>query len=432
MPTTEGYSGAYTGPEIDKGIARANQAITVAGSGNASMSESLGAGPYTIEFTEESGSGGGSLPDGSAGQILGYVEDNVVGPILSKDDLLSAETAEMYNQLPLSWKIGTLGTDALCEGVAYGNGVFVAVSRAYTMGAFVSTDGITWTHAAFPVPFEARAVAFGAGKFVVTGPTTNLVLYSENGTNWSHTTMPYTGTFENLCYGNDKFVSFYLDSSHTRFVYSQDGVTWYSGGTLSYISMNALGYGNGKFVAFGTLPYYSTDGVSWTQGTVVTGTSDNKFAIAYGNGKFVAVGNNGQAAYSEDGISWFNQEALPTTDTYTVLTFGDGQFVAANKNTFAYSKDGITWAAGTLPASKSCTQIIYADDKFLAVSSSATTIYSLQKRVCETPDDAFFNLAVNLGVYVDNTQNQEEETILTLDMLADHEERLCMLELTTL
>lgn len=104
MPTTEGYSGAYTGPEIDKGIARANQAITVAGSGNASMSESLGAGPYTIEFTEESGSGGGSLPDGSAGQILGYVEDNVVGPILSKDDLLSAETAEMYNQLPLSWK----------------------------------------------------------------------------------------------------------------------------------------------------------------------------------------------------------------------------------------------------------------------------------------------------------------------------------------
>ena len=196
--------------------------------------------------------------------------------------------------------------------------------------------------------------------------------------------------------------------------------------------MNALGYGNGKIVAFGTLPYYSTDGVSWTQGTVVTGTSDNKFAIAYGNGKFVAVGNNGQAAYSEDGISWFNQEALPTTDTYTVLTFGDGQFVAANKNTFAYSKDGITWAAGTLPASKSWTQIIYADDKFLAVSSSATTIYSLQKRVCETPDDAFFNLAVNLGVYVDNTQNQEEETILTLDMLADHEERLCMLELTTL
>ena len=114
------------------------------------------------------------------------------------------------------------------------------------------------------------------------------------------------------------------------------------------------------------------------------------------------------------------------------MTFGDGQFVTANKNAFAYSKDGITWAAGTLPASKTWTQIIYADDKFLAVSSSGTTIYSLQNRECKTPDDAFFNLAVSLGVYVDSTQNQEAETTLTLDMLADHEERLCMLELTAL
>jgi hypothetical protein len=432
MPTTDGYNGAYTGPEIDAGIARANQAITVENSGVASMSETLGSGPYTIEFTEEAGSGGGSLPDGSAGQILGYVEDNVVGPIMSKSDLLSDETAEIYNQLPLSWKIGTLGTTAVCEGAAYGNGLFVAISRANTIGAFVSTDGITWMHVAFPVTFDARAVAFGAGKFVITGASTNIVLYSENGQNWLQATMPYTGLFENLCYGNDKFVSFYLDSNTTRFVYSQDGITWTSGGTLSYIPLYALGYGNGKFIAFGTEPYYSTDGISWAKGTATGGGGNIKRAIAYGNGKFVAVGNSGQAAYSEDGISWSNQDALPTSDTYTVLTFGDGQFVTANKNAFAYSKDGITWAAGTLPASKTWTQIIYADDKFLAVSSSGTTIYSLQNRECKTPDDAFFNLAVSLGVYVDSTQNQEAETTLTLDMLADHEERLCMLELTAL
>ena len=53
MPTTDGYNGAYTGPEIDAGIARANQAITVENSGEVSMSETLGSGPYTIEFTEE-------------------------------------------------------------------------------------------------------------------------------------------------------------------------------------------------------------------------------------------------------------------------------------------------------------------------------------------------------------------------------------------
>lgn len=74
--------------------------VSVPGSGALSMSETLGSGPYTIEFTEEAGSGGGSLPDGSAGQILGYVEDNVVGPIMSKSDLLSAETAALFPGLP--------------------------------------------------------------------------------------------------------------------------------------------------------------------------------------------------------------------------------------------------------------------------------------------------------------------------------------------
>ena len=36
--------------------------VSVPGSGALSMSETLGSGPYTIEFTEEAGSGGGSLP----------------------------------------------------------------------------------------------------------------------------------------------------------------------------------------------------------------------------------------------------------------------------------------------------------------------------------------------------------------------------------
>lgn len=70
MPTTEGYNGAYTGPQIDSGIARANQSITVTGSGTASMAESLGTGPYTIEFTEEAGSGGEASQTAPQGKFL--------------------------------------------------------------------------------------------------------------------------------------------------------------------------------------------------------------------------------------------------------------------------------------------------------------------------------------------------------------------------
>ena len=58
MATTEGYNGAYTGQQIDAAIGKINDAVTVSSGGTMQMGESLGAGPYTIEVTED-GEGGG-------------------------------------------------------------------------------------------------------------------------------------------------------------------------------------------------------------------------------------------------------------------------------------------------------------------------------------------------------------------------------------
>lgn len=57
MATTEGYNGAYTGQQIDAAIGKINDAVTVSSGGTMQMGESLGAGPYTIEVTED-GEGG--------------------------------------------------------------------------------------------------------------------------------------------------------------------------------------------------------------------------------------------------------------------------------------------------------------------------------------------------------------------------------------
>lgn len=53
MATTEVYNGAYTGQQIDAAIGKINDAVTVPGGGTMQMGESLGAGPYTIEVTED-------------------------------------------------------------------------------------------------------------------------------------------------------------------------------------------------------------------------------------------------------------------------------------------------------------------------------------------------------------------------------------------
>lgn len=58
MPTTEGYNGTFTGPQIDEAIAKTKNTITASNGGELDMAESLGDGPYVIEFTEETSSGG--------------------------------------------------------------------------------------------------------------------------------------------------------------------------------------------------------------------------------------------------------------------------------------------------------------------------------------------------------------------------------------
>ena len=58
MPTTEGYNGTFTGPQIDEAIAKTKNTITASNGGELDIAESLGTGPYVIEFTEETSSGG--------------------------------------------------------------------------------------------------------------------------------------------------------------------------------------------------------------------------------------------------------------------------------------------------------------------------------------------------------------------------------------
>jgi hypothetical protein len=114
---------------------------------------------------------------------------------------------------------------------------------------------------------------------------------------------------------------------------------------------------------------YSTDGITWTQTTLPTSASWT--SVTYGDGKFVAVAfYNTAAAYSTDGITW-TQTTLPTSAGWTSVTYGDGKFVAVATfytTTAAYSTDGITWTQTTLPTSASWQSVTYGDGKFVAVA----------------------------------------------------------------
>ena len=102
-------------------------------------------------------------------------------------------------------------------------------------------------------------------------------------------------------------------------------------------------------------------------------------SVTYGNGKFVAVRsyNSTAAAYSEDGITW-TATTIPSSANLYSVTYGNGKFVAVayNSTVAVYSEDGITWTATTMPSSTYWYSVTYGNGKFVAVASGSIAAYS--------------------------------------------------------
>lgn len=248
------------------------------------------------------------------------------------------------------WTQRTPGSLVTTRGLAYGNGVFVAVGDTSTTGgAATSTDGITWT--ARTIAISAFAVTFGAGVFVAVG--TNSVATSPDGITWTTRTIPNTA-WRAISYGAGVFVAIGAGSTVT----SPDGITW-TARTSVAANMGPITYGGGRFVVLSQSAAgggaTSVDGISWTAITTVAGVTPN--SVAYGAGVFVAVGTSG-AMTSPDGLVW-TARPIPGAGTgsasYQAVTVYNGRFIAvgspaAGAPLFADSPDGSTWTARFMPA----------------------------------------------------------------------------------
>lgn len=96
-------------------------------------------------------------------------------------------------------------------------------------------------------------------------------------------------------------------------------------------------------------------------------------SVCYGNGKFVAIASDitekDSVAYSTDGVNW-TISTLPGAASWSSVCYGNGKFVAVSSDygTSAYSTDGITWTAGSMPSTSSWASACYGGDKFVAVA----------------------------------------------------------------
>jgi hypothetical protein len=158
-----------------------------------------------------------------------------------------------------SWVPRDSGTVNTLNGVAFGNGQFVAVGGGNTQLSSIthSSDGLTWSN-----EYEDRNylydATFGNGRFVVLS-VRGRIYVSTNALNW-------TELFRTV---NSDYL-FGITHAYGLFV----GVGGpYNGGSQKIVT--------------------SSDGLNWQWRAVTTGLSPSLRAVAHGNRSFVAVGDKG-------------------------------------------------------------------------------------------------------------------------------------------
>ena len=203
------------------------------------------------------------------------------------------------------------------RGVAYGNSVWVIIcdSRSSDKRIFTSTDGSTWTARDSDVIYNSfgitNTISFGGGTFVLvcssgSSGNTTLCFTSSDGINWTERTLPASTSWKSSAYGNGVWVA--VGSGHAARS-TDNGATWSS---ISGRSGSGVTYGDGYFVIAGDSPAYSTDGINWT--TISSGPPANSNLtnhIAYGNGIFASVKDTSSSNISTSPMSYIYSQVSP-------------------------------------------------------------------------------------------------------------------------
>jgi hypothetical protein len=224
-----------------------------------------------------------------------------------------------------------------------------------------------------------RGIAYGNGVFIAVAYSgTNRVMRStNNGQSWEVVSVPQSNWYD-IAYGNGVFIAVAYSGTPQMIRSTDGGVTWESV-NIYQSAWRGIAYGNGVFVIISYLspPQWSSDGgETWN---VATLTEQNYFSkTTFGNGVFVSVGTTGTNRIMrsiDNGQSWTAVSA-PEQNSWSGVGYGDGVFIAVSydgANRIARSTDyGQTWQAIVAPVQNNWQSVTYGNGVFMACASSGT------------------------------------------------------------
>ena len=244
--------------------------------------------------------------------------------ITNKD--ITFKQNNLYNAVN-SDQIYTFGAGSRSNGGTMGGGMWVMGGQGtYTLA--YSYDGINW-YPAISSPFTGycNAVGWNGSMWVAMGSGGSYgVAYSYDGINWIGcmslslwNPQVQWGCSGNFVWNGIMWLAYSCSNiSNVNFIYSYDGIQWYTNGTGGLVSMTnwsgQLAWNGTIFVlACGGQPssrdfQYSYDGLKWTYCIFANGAGSQGGyvnAVAWNGSIWSAPGSGNYSYWSRDGMFWF-------------------------------------------------------------------------------------------------------------------------------
>ena len=300
--------------------------------------------------------------------------------------------------MSISWTTQTSPVNIDWNSIAYGNGVFVAVSISGTGNRVMSSpDGKTWTSRTSPSDNNWCSVTYGNGLFVAVANngTGSKVMTSPDGTRWTTRSGPssYASGVKVDLYEGMNFQTFRATTISSTVNFDDSFDTLRGGDGESYsirVTGQIQAYTNGT----NTFKTNSDDGVrvwvngnqvlnNWTDhGPVINAFNVNDlvqgewydFTLEFyenGGGAIIQLLNENQTI-----LTTLRHSGSYNNNNWNSVTYGNGLFVAVSSNgtgdRVMTSPDGITWNSRTSASDNNWSSVVYGNGLFAAVSNSGT------------------------------------------------------------
>ena len=215
-----------------------------------------------------------------------------------------------------------------------------------------------------------RVVATNAAGSV-TSPGFHQFVTPEGGWHWRNP-LPTGNGLTRAAYLNGLFI---VGGLRGTLLTSNDGIQWTIRTVPAANNLFSFHFFNGLYVALGSLGavFTSPDTIAWTPrnaGTVHRDSGSGLQDMALGDGRLVAVGLSGLTSTSNDGINWTPATAGTTEDLGgVVFAFDRFHAVTLTSGRIYSSADGVTWTSLNTP-SAGLRRIAFGTGRLVAAGNS--------------------------------------------------------------